>query len=267
MDIIGLLGLIIAFGGVIGGYILEGGTMGALLLVSPALIVIGGTAGVVLLSCNGADIAGAFNGIAKSFSGKEAEMPGQVIEKIVRISDVCRANGLLQIQTLLDDPAINDRDFLTLKVGMVMALDMKGVEDIRQELENDIDAFATQRQMQIAVFAGAGGFSPTLGIIGTVMGLVHVLGSMSDPESLVGSIGAAFIATLYGVGLANLVYLPLANRLKALLKREEMMRQMMCDGICMIVAGENSRSIENKLAVYYQAFPNGFEKYKAGISK
>lgn len=263
----GLLGLIIGFGAVISGYILEGGHVSALMLLSPFVIVFGGTAGVMLLSCKGADIAGAFGGVAKTFSGKEAEMPGQVIEKVVHISDVCRANGLLSIQTLLDDPALSGEDFLTLKIGMVMALDMKGVEDIRTELENDIHAFAAKRQMQIAVFTGAGGFSPTLGIIGTVMGLVHVLGNMSDPESLVSSIGAAFIATLYGVGFANLLYLPLANRLKGLLKREELMRQMMCDGICMIVAGENARSIENKLSVYYQAFPKGQDKYKAGIGK
>lgn len=267
MDIIGLIGLLVGFGGAIGGYLMEGGHIAQLLLLSPFIIVFGGTAGTILFSFKIQDVAGAFMALGKTFSGKEKDMPAIVIEKICEISNSCRADGLLRMQTMLEDPVIASPDFLMLKLGMTLALDMKGADEIEAALETDIASFTAQRQMHIQVFTGAGGFCPTLGIIGTVMGLVHVLGNMENAEQLVASIGGAFIATLYGVGFANLFFLPASNRLKSMLKREQMVKEMMVAGLCMIVKGESTRSIENKLSVFYQAFPGGFSKYKEGIEK
>lgn len=267
VDIFGIIGVLIGFAGAIGGFLMEGGHVSQLLLLAPFVIVFGGTSGIILFSFRIQDVTGAFKALGKTFSGKEKDMPTVVIEKVVNIANTCRAEGLLKMQTLLDDPELSTPDFLTLKAGMVMALDMKDADAIEASLETDVYAFSAQRQLHMQVFSSAGGYFPTLGILGTVMGLVHVLGNMSDPESLVASIGGAFIATLYGVGFANLFALPAAARIKSMLKREQMCKEMMTQGICMIVKGESSRSIENKLSIFYQAFPNGFKKYQEGISK
>lgn len=267
MDIFGLIGILAGFASVIAGYLMEGGEMHALLLLPPFIIVVGGTVSIILFSYKIQDIVGALKALGKSFSGKEKSMPTRAIEKISEIANLCRAEGLLKIQNLMDDPMLGTPDFISLKVGMTMVLDMKPVEAIESAMESDLQAFTAQRQVHAQVFGAAGGFCPTLGIIGTVMGLVHVLGNMSDPESLVGAIGSAFIATLYGVGFANLVFLPAANRIKSMLKREQLIKEMFSIGICMIVSGESPRSIENKLSVFHQAFPGGYANYKAGIEK
>lgn len=267
MDIFGIIGVLIGFAGAVGGFLLEGGHISSLFLLPPFVIVFGGTLGIILFSFRVQDVTGAFKALGKTFSGKEKDMPTVVIEKICNIANVCRAEGILKMQNLMDDPDLNTAEFLTLKAGMTLALDMKTADDISAALETDVYAFSAQRQLHIQIFSNAGAFFPTLGILGTVMGLIHVLGNMSDPESLVGAIGGAFIATLYGVGFANLFALPAANRIKSMLKREQMLKEMMVDGICMIVRGESSRSIENKLSVFYQAFPGGFKKYKEGIGK
>jgi chemotaxis protein MotA len=104
-----------------------------------------------------------------------------------------------------------------------------------------------------------------MGVIGTVMGLVQVLANMSNAEELAASIATAFVATLYGVAFANLIYMPIVNKLKGNLKRQKMQKEIIVDGICMMVKGEAARNIENKLALYYQAYPNGDKKYKQGI--
>lgn len=149
---------------------------------------------------------------------------------------------------------------------MILTLDMKSAEEIEAAMSSDIQSYSLQKQMEIDVFQGAGGFSPTMGVIGTVMGLIQVLGNMSDAEELVASIGVAFVATLYGVVFANLIYFPAANRLKATLKRQKVFREMMVDGICLIASGKSSRDIENQLSLYYHAFPGGEKKYKDGIN-
>ena len=132
-------------------------------------------------------------------------------------------------------------------------------------LEADIHSYKEKKEMEISVLEGAGGFSPTFGIIGTVMGLVQVLSNISDANSLAKSISSAFIATLYGIVFANVIYLPSANHLKVCLKRQLVYREMIIDGMCMLASGESSRNIENKLSLYYHAFEGGEKKYKAGI--
>lgn len=267
MDIFGVIGLVLGFGAAIGGYVLEGGHIGSLMLISPFIIVFGGSIGATLLSFKMSDIAGAFGAVMKSFFANDKDLPGEIIERVTNIANVCRAEGLLKLQSLCDQSQYNEPDYLILKEGMVLALDMKGADEIEEALSANIEAFSTQRAMQAGVFSTMGGLFPTLGVTGTVMGLVHVLGNMSDPESLVGSIGAAFIATLYGVGFANLIWMPFSTRIKNMVKRETLARQMMMEGICMVVKGETARSVGNKLSAYYQAFPGGQKLYQEGISK
>lgn len=267
MDIAVILGLVISFGSLVLGFTLEHGVLSSLFLLSPFVIVFGGTVGAVVLSFKLSDIISAMKAVVGSFFNKSSGNPTLVIEKITTMADACRQGGLLKLQELLNDPDLNNEDYLILKQGMVLALDMKSADEIQYALESNIRAYTAQKQIEISVFSGAAGFSPTLGVIGTVMGLIQVLANMTDAASLTASIGVAFVATLYGVVLANLVYLPFASRLKSVLKRQQIIREMMMEGICMIARGEASRNIENKLSVYYQVFPKGAKKYKEGIDK
>lgn len=266
MDISSILGLIIAFGSLIFGYTLEKGSISSLFLLSPAVIVIGGTLGAVILSYGFGDFISAFKAVIGTFFKKNQPDPEKLIKKIGEMADACRKEGLLKLQTMLNDSDINSDIYLPLKEGMILTLDMKPAEEIEAAMESDIQTFSLQRQFQIDVFMGAGGFSPTLGIIGTVMGLVQVLSHMEDAAQLTSSIATAFIATLYGVVFANLIYIPFANRLKNDLKRQKAFRQMMVDGICLIASGKSSRDVENQLSLYYHAFPGGEKKYKEGVN-
>lgn len=267
MDISIILGLVIGFGALLMGFVLEGGEIGSLFLLSPFIIVFGGTMGAVVLSFKTSDILSAVKSLMRSFSRKSQGDPTMIITEIAKMADACRQGGFLKLQEMLNFPFLNEDNYIILKEGMMLILDMKNADEVRYTLESNIATYTAQKQMEISVLTGAAGFSPTLGVIGTVMGLIHVLSDMSDAASLTAAIGAAFIATLYGVGFANLVYLPFANRLKSTLKRHQILCEMMTEGICMVARGENSRSVESRLAVYYQAFPKGNVKFREGIEK
>jgi chemotaxis protein MotA len=266
VDISSIIGLIIGFGSLIAGFLLEKGTLGSLFVFSPAVTIIGGTIGAVVLSCGFSDIANAMKAFIQSLFKKNAPNPEKLIQKVSEMADACRKEGLLKLQTMLTDPDLNNDIYLPLKEGMILTLDMKPAEEIAAAMEADIDTFKMKRQLEIDVFDRAGGFSPTLGVIGTVMGLIQVLGNMTDAAELTRNIATAFIATLYGVALANLVYIPFANRLKNDLKRQVVFREMMVEGVCLIASGKSARDVENQLSLYYHAFPGGEKKYKAGIN-
>lgn len=244
---------------------MEKGHILSLFLPSPFIIVFGGTLGAVIASFGLQDVVQALKSLFASFSPKNQPNPEKLIQKIGSMADLCRSQGLLQLQTLLNDGELQTENFLMLKEAMILATDMKDKEGMQEALEADIQSYTQKKQMEIDVFDGAGGYSPTLGVIGTVMGLVQVLSNMSDANELTKSIGTAFVATLYGVVFANLIYLPCANHLKKFLKRQKIYRQMIIDGMCMLASGESSRNIENKLSLYYHAFPDGEKKYKSGI--
>ncbi len=266
MNISILIGLVIAFGALLLGYGIEGGSVGSLVLLSPFIIVFIGTWGAVITSFGLSDTLSALSEFVKTFLNKNKPNPEELIKKLSQIAEKCRKDGILTLQEMFKDPSISSDKYLMLKEGMILIMDMKDIDHIQDALDSDIRAFSAKRQAQIDVFSGAGGFSPTLGIIGTVMGLVQVLSNMSNAEELTASIAVAFIATLYGVVFANLIYMPIANQLKSDLKRQKIFKQMIVDGIVLIASGESPRNIENQLSLYYQAFPNGEKKYKAGIN-
>ena len=260
------IGLLIAFGGLIAGYLLEGGVLQSLVLLSPFLIVFCGTWGATIMSYGLNGTLAAFRAFAQSLSKKEYSDPEKLIKILSDMSEKCRRGGLLALQEIMNSNELEDDQYLLLKEGMILAMDMKNSEEMRDVLGANIQAYATKRQLEISVFEGAGGFSPTLGIIGTVMGLVEVLSHIESAEKLAGAIAVAFIATLYGVVFANLIYLPMANKLKTDLKRRKIFMQMMVDGISLVASGESPRNLENKLSLYYLAFPNCEKKYKEGIN-
>lgn len=266
MDISTIVGLIIAFGGLLGGYAVEKGNVASLVSLSPFLIVFGGTLGATILSCGFHDLFAAMKSFVDSLFTKNLPNPEKLIKKLCDIAEISRREGLVKLQTVLNDPDLSSDNYLPLKEGIVLALEMKSMDEIRDAMESDIASFSLQKQLQIEAFQSAGGYSPTMGVIGTVMGLVQVLGNMESAEELTAAIGVAFIATLYGVVFANLIYLPIANRLKAVLKRERVYREMMIEGVCLIVSGKSPRDVENQLSLYYHAFPGKEKLYKQGIN-
>lgn len=261
-----IIGIVVSFGSLILAFTLEKGSLASLALPSPFITVVGGTFGACITSFGLKQIGGAFKALFRSYSKKNDPNPEALITKITQMADMCRKEGLLKLQTLLNDADLNNDKYLLLKEGMILALDMKPAEDIQAALEADLETYSMQKQLEIDVFEGAGGYSPTMGVLGTVMGLVQVLSNMSDAASLTASIAVAFVATLYGVAFANLLWLPAANHLKIALKREKVFRNMMVDGICMIASGKSARDIENNLSLYFHAFEGGEKKYKEGIN-
>lgn len=268
MDISTIIGLLVSIGGILAGYLMEDGVLTALLKPSSFLIVVVGTIGVVITSFGLGDTLGSFKSLFASYSKKNQPDPDALIKKICELADLCRSQGLLQLQSRMGDSDLNNENYLMLKEAMVLATDTKNVDTMQDTLQADIDSYTQKKQLEIDVFTEAGGYSPTLGIIGTVMGLVQVLASMgpnSSTSALTQGIGSAFIATLYGIFFANVIYLPAANHLKTCLKRQLIFRSMIVDGMSMLASGESSRNIENKLSLYYHAFPKSEDKYKAGI--
>lgn len=244
MDLSTIIGLILGFGMLIAGFLLEGGHFTSLLEPTAAMIVLGGTAGAVMVSFSMEDI----KQVPKLIKIASTEKKYQVNELIVTLcgfAEKARREGLLCLER---ETATIDDDFV--RQGIQLVVDGTDPALVRDILETQID-FTDQRHRTGAdIFEAAGGFSPTMGIIGTVMGLVHVLSNLSDPEALGPSIAVAFIATLYGVAFANVVYLPLAHKLKLKSKRERFMREIALEGILSIQAGDNPSIVREKLRAF-----------------
>lgn len=244
MDFTTLIGLIIGFAALIIAFIFEGGSLGALLSVSAGLIVIGGTIGATVLSFTIGELKKVPALLRISFQNRDYDFIA-LINQIVQLADQARREGLLSLEQNLSE--IQDP---FLKMGVQLVID--GVEGtlLRDLLETEIYCMGERHRNGIAIFEAAGGYSPTMGIIGTVMGLVNVLGHMNDPSSLGPAIAMAFIATLYGVGLANLVWLPIAAKLRSKHNRENLYRELSMEGILSLQAGENPAFIQEKLRVF-----------------
>jgi chemotaxis protein MotA len=226
--------------------VLEGGNPVAFIQPSAMLIVFGGTTGVLIASSGIKPVIGMIKlvFVSMTYKGKALDR-AEIIATITRMADKARREGLLA----LEDEAESVSDpFIRKGIGLVVdGTDPELVKDI---LEADLDSMEARHLQQANLFQTAGGFAPTLGIIGTVMGLVHVLENLSDPASLGPAISTAFIATFYGVASANLYYLPVANKLKRITHDEVHVRTMIIEGIVSIQAGDNPRVVEEKLRTF-----------------
>ncbi|MFK3796128.1 MULTISPECIES: flagellar motor protein [unclassified Pseudomonas] len=241
MDVLTLIGIILAFVAIIGGNFLEGGHLGALLNGPAALIVIGGTIAASLLQTPMSAFKRAIQIFIWILFPPRVDLAGG-IDRVVSWSLTARKEGLLGLETVAD----TEPDAYSRK-GLQLLVDGVEPEAIRSILEVD---FLTQesRDIQAAkVFESMGGYAPTIGIIGAVMGLIHVMGNLADPNQLGSGIAVAFVATIYGVASANLILLPVANKLKAVALRQSRYREMLLEGLLSIAEGENPRSIELKL--------------------
>jgi chemotaxis protein MotA len=238
------IGIAVAFGGLMMGAMMEGTSIPAFFNISALLIILGGTGGATLAGTGMEQ----FKKIPKlyklAFSPPELN-PLERVRLLVNFAEMARREGLLA----LDDELQQVDDEYTRK-GLQLVVDGTDPELVREILEIEMDAMAQRHSQACAPFEKAGGFAPTMGIIGTVMGLVHVLENLSSPQTLGPAISTAFIATLYGVGSANVIFLPVANKLKYLSAREADLRMMTLEGILAIQAGDNPRIVESKLMSY-----------------
>jgi chemotaxis protein MotA len=246
LDIAAILGIVVGFGSIILGYLLEHGILSALFLLSPAIIVFGGTLGAVILSFDLKDLLQVGATLKSVFIVKKGRNSNNTIETFIELSGIARKNGLLALEPYIKSDELNEY----FKKGLASTIDGMPIDNIVNLLELDDMIWNEKAKVQVAIFEAAGGFSPTMGIVGTVMGLVQVLGNMSTPEKLAESIAVAFIATLYGVLFANLLYLPLANKIKRKIKGEQLDRMLIMEGITSICNGENPAAIRDKLTIF-----------------
>lgn len=238
------IGIALAFLGMALGATLEGSALGAFINTPAALIVLGGTAGVTLASTSMEAMKQIPALYRRSFQAPHLDVTGRV-ELLVSFADKARRDGLLALENEIDEL----EDDFTRK-GLQLVVDGTEPDLILQVLENEIDGTSSRHAASRAVFEKAGGFAPTMGIIGTVMGLVHVLENLDAPETLGPAISGAFIATLYGVASANLVFLPVANKLRQITEAETALRELTIEGVLAIQAGDNPRVVADKLSSY-----------------
>ncbi|MGV8919905.1 MAG: flagellar motor protein [Pseudomonas sp.] len=241
MDVLSLIGLILAFVAIIGGNFLEGGHLSALLNGPAALIVLGGTLAASLLQAPISAFMRAMQIVRWILFPPRIDLAGG-IDRVVNWSLTARKEGLLGLESVADAEV----DTYARK-GLQLLVDGAEPEAIRSILEVDFITQETRDIQAAKVFESMGGYAPTIGIIGAVMGLIHVMGNLADPSQLGNGIAVAFVATIYGVASANLILLPIANKLKAVAMRQSRYREMLLEGILSIAEGENPRSIELKL--------------------
>ncbi len=244
MDILSIVGIIISMGAILGGNILEGGHTSSLIQATAFLIVMGGTLGAVMLQFPMNIFMTSMKMVGWMFFPPKQDYAA-VIEKVVNWSNIARKEGLLGLESISDtesDPFA--------KKGIQLLVDGSEPETIRNILEVELGTKEHNAVQSAKVWEAMGGYTPTVGIIGAVMGLIHVMHNLSDPSKLGGGIAVAFVATIYGVGLANLFFLPMAAKMKGIIHNQTQFREMIIEGIISIAEGENPRNIETKLQGY-----------------
>jgi chemotaxis protein MotA len=235
------IGIVVAAVGILGSAVMEGTSPAAFMNIPAIMIIMAGTGGVTMAAVGMESFKTVPALYKKAFNAEPLELGSKVTE-IVGYAERSRREGLLALE---DEIAGIDDEFL--RKGLQLVVDGTDPHLVREVLDAEIDAMHSRHKAGWGVFEKAGGFAPTMGIIGTVMGLVHVLENLSAPETLGPSISGAFIATLIGVGSANVVFLPIANRLKALSGEEVEARTLVVEGILAIQSGDNPRVVAEKL--------------------
>lgn len=244
MDRASVIGIILGISAVVLGNVLEGGKIRSLLQPTAAVIVFGGTFGATLLSAPPDVILRAILALREVFSGQRDEREA-LIRDIVRFATVARRNGLIALESEIE--RINDQYF---KKALRLAVDGMSPKMLRETMEQDNISFEEERRRIAKVYETAGGFAPTIGILGAVLGLIHVMENLSDPSKLGAGIAVAFVATIYGVGSANLIFLPISKKLMNRFNEELSKREMILEGVSGIQTGINPHYLEERLKVY-----------------
>lgn len=244
LDLTSFFGILLALVAIIGGQLLEGGHTNSLFQLTAFLIVIGGTLGAIMLQ-NPLPVFLRGMRMAKWAFVPPPQDAAYLIQQVADWSNTARRGGLLALE-----PAIEDLDDPFAKRGLQMLIDGAEPETLRETLQVEVDAYEAQQRLAAKVWESAGGYAPTIGILGAVLGLIHVMENLSDPSKLGAGIAVAFVATVYGVGFANMFFLPIANKLKNIIGREVVMREMLIEGLIAVANGENPRLIERRLQGY-----------------
>jgi chemotaxis protein MotA len=244
MDVLSIIGIALAFFAVVGGNLLEGGDVSALVNVPAALLVFGGTVGAGLLQMPLAGLRRAVEMLRWVFlPPRQAFEDG--VQCVVRWATTARREGLLGLEAVAElepDPFA--------RKGLQLLVDGNEPDAIRSVLESE-SGLREQRDVDAAKFyESMGGYAPTIGIIGAVVGLIHVMGNLEDPARVGPGIAVAFVATIYGVALANLFFLPIASKLRSCVREAAQYREMIIEGIIAIADGDNPRAIEMRLNGY-----------------
>jgi chemotaxis protein MotA len=245
-DIASLAGLVVAFGGILGGLIIEGGKIKDISQFTAALIVLGGTTGAVMVSTPLKTLIGGLKRLKGVFFSANVEF-NSMIELVIGFATKARKNGLVSLEQeafAIEDPF--------LRKALTLAVDGTDLQEIRKMLELEIDLEEHHAEAEAKVFECAGGYSPTVGIIGAVMGLIQVMKNLANIDEVGHGIAVAFVATVYGVGIANLFFLPAASKIKARINAETQRKELILEGVAGIVEGLNPKLIRTKLECYAQ---------------
>lgn len=260
MDIGSIIGLILGLGAVLAGFLLEGGHLNDLVAQSsPLIIVFGGTFGAVVLSFPLSEIKQVPAALSTVFKNKKTDPIG-IINHLSELSEKARKDGLLSLEMEAQN---SENEFI--RKGLSLVVDGIETEVIKDILDRELELRESIYEKTAKIFEAAGGFGPTMGVLGTVMGMINVLGTMdASPDGLGEKIATAFLATMYGVGFANLVYIPIGSRIKAKAANERMVNDLIIEGLLSIQAGENPRIIKEKLNLTLIEKMNGKGEGKKG---
>jgi len=244
MDIASIGGIILAIAGILTGMMVEGGSISQITQPTAAMIVIGGTVGAVMLQFPMNIFIAALKQAMKIFVSRSSDGEA-IVAQLVKFANKARRSGIISLDQ--DLPGIEDP---FLKQALMLAIDGTEPSEVRKIMQMEIDIKSEMEEKIPQVFEAAGGYSPTVGIIGAVIGLIQVMQHLNNIDEVGRGIAVAFVATIYGVALANLIFLPAAGKLKIRHREEQMMKEMMLEGIISILEGMNPRMIETKLRTF-----------------
>jgi len=242
-------GIFLAIGGILAGLLIEGGKIAQVLQPTAAMIVFGGTIGAVMVQFPLPIVLQAFKNLVHVFFDKNQD-PGKLVQDLVGFANQARKNGIVSLDSELEkitDPF--------LKKTLMLAVDGTDPEELRKMMELELDNQSEHAEKIAQVFESAGGFAPTIGIIGAVLGLIQVMQHLQNIDEVGKGIAVAFVATIYGVGSANLLFLPSSGKLKIKSRQEQVWREMMLEGVISILEGMNPRMLETKLVGYLHDHP------------
>jgi chemotaxis protein MotA len=248
-DLATIGGLIMAVGGITLGLTLEGGSIHEILQPTAAMIVFGGTFGAVMITTPLGVLRHALGAIISVFVEKQ-QAPQAIIEEIIGYATKARKNGIVSLEQEAD--TVEDR---FLRKALNLAVDGTDLQEIRKMMELEMEIEEHRAETYAKVFESAGGYSPTIGIIGAVLGLIQVMKNLANIDEVGRGIAVAFVATIYGVGAANIVFLPMGNKIRARARAGMQMKELMLEGVAGIVEGLNPKLIRTKLEAYVQTKP------------
>jgi chemotaxis protein MotA len=246
MDLASIIGTVVGIGAIILGQVLEGGKMGQITQPTAAIIVLGGTMGALLLSYTPQDIKKALSMIPVIFKKVDLDVR-PLIDEIIRIATIARKEGVLAVEGQRD--SIQDPLF---KKSIKYVIDGFEPGTVKEIIDTEIYLAFEEEEMAGKVFEGGGGYSPTIGIIGAVLGLIQVMNKLDDPSKIGEGIAVAFVATVYGVGLANLVLMPWGTKLKRKAQQRMIAKEVVKLGVVGIQEGLNPHFLQEKLEVFVE---------------